>query len=84
MEEQGDDGRHNGDEEADGGNDSDQVRRSGNPEDDGDGGDLHDDDDRWPPGHRQIDCEDVRDEDEDQHTAIAVEFKDRLERREPE
>ena len=40
------DGRHNGDEEADGGNDSDQVGRSRNPEDDRDGGYLHDEDDR--------------------------------------
>ena len=53
MEEQGEDGRHDGDEETDGGNDSDQVGCSRDPENDRDGGDLYDDDDRWPPGQRQ-------------------------------
>ena len=52
TEEQGQDGRHNGDEEADGDYDPDRVRCSRDPQDDGDGGDLHDDDDRWPPGRR--------------------------------
>ena len=37
-----------------------------------------------PQRHRQIDSEHIGDEDEDQHTAIAVEFKDRSESREPE
>lgn len=84
MEEQAQNGRHNGEEETDGGNDSDRVGRSRDPEDDRDGGDLHNDDDRWPPGCREIDREHIGDENEDQHTAIAVEFKDRSERRKPE
>ena len=61
-----------------------EVRRLRDSEDDRDRGDLYDEDDRRAPGLRQVDREHISEEDGDQDTAIAIEFDDRFERREPE